>query len=103
MEAILAHEELLTLKYVGQLLTTLYPSEARRRQVHDLLTQIAASADREATKAALRAAGTALYATDPAYPGLIIQVLSDGTRTPGRLENRRFIPLKDEPVGRSQA
>jgi len=36
--------------------------------------------DREALKAALRAAGAPLYATDPEHPGMIIQVLPDGTR-----------------------
>jgi len=92
VEAILAHQELLTLKQVGELLTPLYPSEVRRREVHDLLTQIAGSADREVTKAGMRAGGTSLYATDPEYPGMIVQVLPDGTRTPGRLEGRRFVP-----------
>ena len=92
VEAVLAHQELLTLKQVGELLTPMYPSAARRREVHDLLTRIAASTDREVTKTALRADGTPLYATDPEHPGMIIQVQSDGTRTPGRLEGRRFVP-----------
>ena len=94
VEAVLAHQELLTLKQVGELLEPLYPSAARRSEVHDLLTRIASSTDREVTKAALRDAGAPLYATDPDYPGMIIQVLPDGTRTPGHLENRRFVPIK---------
>ncbi len=94
VEAVLAHQELLTLKQVGELLTPLYPSAARRSEVHDLLTRIAASTDREVTKTALRAEGAPLYATDPEYPGMIVQVQSDGTRTPGRLEGRRFVPSK---------
>jgi hypothetical protein len=94
VEAILAHQELLTLKQVGELLTPLYPTAARRSEVHDLLTRIATSSDREPTKTALRADGTPLYATDPEYPGMIVQVLPDGTRTPGRLEGRRFVANK---------
>jgi hypothetical protein len=92
VEAILAHQELLTLKQVGEVLTPLYPSVARRQEVHDLLTRIAASTDREPTKKALRESGAPLYATDPEHPGMIVQVLPDGTRTPGRLEGRRFVP-----------
>jgi hypothetical protein len=92
VEAILAHQELLTLKQVGEVLTPLFPSAARRQEVHDLLTRIAASTDREPTKKALRESGAPLYATDPEHPGLIVQVLPDGTRTPGRLEGRRFVP-----------
>jgi len=92
VEAILAHQELLTLKQVGEVLTPLFPSVARRQEVHDLLMRVAASTDRESTKKALRESGAPLYATDPEHPGMIVQVLPDGTRTPGRLEGRRFVP-----------
>ncbi|MFY9823089.1 MAG: hypothetical protein WAM82_17030 [Thermoanaerobaculia bacterium] len=92
VEAILAHQELLTLKQVGEVLTPLYPSMTRRQEVHDLLTRIATSTDREPTKKALREGGAPLYAADPEHPGMIVQVLPDGTRTPGRLEGRRFVP-----------
>ncbi len=92
VEALLAHQELLTLKQVGEVLTPLFPSDARRQEVHDLLTRIAGSTDREPTKKALRESGSPLYAADPEHPGLIVQVLPDGTRTPGRLEGRRFVP-----------
>ena len=92
VEAILAHQELLPLKQVGEVLTPLFPSAAQRQEVHDLLTRIAGSTDREPTKKALRESGAPLYATDPEHPGLIVQVLPDGTRTPGRLEGRRFVP-----------
>jgi hypothetical protein len=94
VEAILAHQELLTLKRFGELLTPVFPSKVRRQEVHDLLMRIATSTDREVTKAALRAAGKPLFATDPEHPGLIIQVQPDGTRIPGHLEGRRFVPLE---------
>lgn len=84
VEAVLDHQ-------VGEILTSLYLSTARR-QVHDLLTRIAAGTDREATKTALRAEGAPIYATEPEYPGMVVQVLPDGTRTPGHLEGRRFVP-----------
>ena len=92
VEAILAHQELLTLKQVGELLTPVFPSAVRRQKVHDLLSQIADSTDREATKTVLRASGTPLYTADPEHPSIIIQVRPDGTRVPGRMEGRRFVP-----------
>jgi ParD-like antitoxin of type II bacterial toxin-antitoxin system len=98
MEAILAHRELLGLKQAGDLLTPLDLSAARRHEVHDLLDGIAKSADREVTKSALRTAGRPVYATDPNHPGRIVQVLPDGTRIPGRLEGRRFVPMQSHPI-----
>jgi len=98
VEAILAHQELLTLKQVGELLTPVFPTAARQQEVHELLSRIADSSDREATKAALRSSGSPLYATDPAYPGLIIQAWPDGRRIPGSLEGRRFVPVKQDPA-----
>jgi hypothetical protein len=100
VEVVLAHQELLTLKEVGEILTPLYPSAVRRQEVHDLLDRIATTADREPTRTALQASGKPLYATDPEYPGMIVQVLPDGTRTPGRLEGRRFVPANSE-LGKS--
>lgn len=98
VEVIVAHQELIGLKQAGELLTPLSPSVARPREVHDLLARIANSADREATKSGLRATGKPVYATDPNYPGMIVQVLPDGTRTPGRLEGRRFVPMQNGPT-----
>jgi hypothetical protein len=36
----------------------------------------------------------ARYGTDPAFPGLVVRVGADGTRVPGKIEKRRFVPLK---------
>jgi hypothetical protein len=69
-----------------------------RQEVHDLLMRIATSTDREAIKAALRAAGTPLYSADPEHPGMIVQVLPDGTRTLGHMEGRRFVPLESKSI-----
>jgi hypothetical protein len=74
----------------------------QRSEVHDLLTRIAATADREATTSPLRAAKRPVYATDPEHPDLIVQVLPDGTRTLGHLEGRRFVPMQSNPVKSSQ-
>ena len=35
------------------------------------------------------------YGTDPAFPGLMIRVDADGTKTPGRFVGRTFVPIAD--------
>jgi hypothetical protein len=95
VEALVAHQELLALKKAGDLLGPVFPTAARRKQVHDVLQQIAASADRSAAIAVVQSSsGGRRYATDPAHPGMVIEVLPDGTRRPGRLEGRRFVPAR---------
>lgn len=92
VEAVLAHEELLTLKKTGELLRPVFPSATRRKEVHDLLARVAASEDRRTVKAAVRAKGQPIYAADPDDPEMVVQVDPDGTRTRGRIEGRRFVP-----------
>jgi len=96
VEAILAHRELLALKGAGELLASLFPSANRRQEVHDLLTRLATTSDREAAKELIRAGGKPLYTTDPHHPGMLVQVLPDGARTLGRMENRRFVPIESK-------
>jgi len=94
VEAILAHRELLGLKGAGEILSAIFPSPTLRQEVHDLLTRIATTDDRETAKALIHASGTPLYETDPNHPGLLVQVLPDGTRTLGHMVNRRFVPTE---------
>lgn len=43
--------------------------------------------------AVLRASGRFHYGTDPALPGCLVRISPDGTRTPGHLVKRQFVPL----------
>jgi len=95
VEALVAHRELLTLKKAGELLTPVFPSAARRHQVHDLLMRLTASGEREPVKAELRAVGKPMYATDKDHPGMIVEVGLDGKRRVGRLVGRRFVPSEE--------
>jgi hypothetical protein len=95
VETLVAHQELLTLKKVGELLTPVFPSAARRREVHDLLTRVTADRDRERLKAEIHATGKPVYATDKDHPGMVVQVTPDGKRTVGRLKGRHFVPAEE--------
>lgn len=98
-EAVLAHDELLTLRTTGELLTPVFPSAARRREVHDLLTRVAAAADRGAgIRERIRTGNRPVYEGAPGRPGMIVQVSPDGTRRLGHLENRRFVPAEERGV-----
>ena len=40
---------------------------------------------------ALKASGRAIYATDPALPGFLVRTNPDGSKSVGRMVNRRFV------------
>jgi hypothetical protein len=92
VEVLVAYQDVLALKRAGQSLPI--PALVRRDEVHDLLTRLVEGADREAVKARIRAAGTPVYAADPEHPGRVIEVQTDGTSRPGRLERRRFVAAR---------
>lgn len=94
-EMLMSHRELIGIKSLNDV----FPSSPRREEIHRLLTHLVEKPhDRKQAHALILRAGTPVYETDPAHPGQIIQVSSDGTRKPGRLKNRRFVPGK--PVAR---
>ena len=90
VEVIVAYQEVLALKRAGQTLPI--PTFVRREEVHELLARLGDDVDRKNVKARIQTAGTPLYTTDPEYPGMIVEIRADGTRTPGHLEDRRFMP-----------
>ena len=90
VEVIVAYQEVLALKRAGQTLPI--PTFVRREEVHELLARLVEDVDRKTVKARIQTAGTPLYTTDPEYPGMIVEIRADGTRTPGHLEDRRFMP-----------
>ncbi len=82
VEVMLAYGEVLALKRAGEALPI--PANVRREDVHNLLRRLAVDTDRTGLKARLQALGAPLYETDPRYPGMIVEVLPDGTKRPGR-------------------
>lgn len=60
--------------------------------VPEALERARSGAGQEAALAHLRESGQPRYGTDPAYPGRIIRIDPDGTRTVGSFVNRRFVP-----------
>ena len=98
VEVLVAYSEVLALKSAGQTLPI--PGFARREDVHDLLAGLVEDADRASVKARIHAAGTPLYTADPDYPGMIVEIQADGSRTPGSLEGRRFEPAKGKSSAR---
>lgn len=67
------------------------PKGSRRKAVRAAVAQ-AIDADKNLARAKIRAAGQAVYGTDPRWPGRIVRIDADGKRTPGRFDNRRFVP-----------
>ena len=94
VEVLMAYREVLALKRAGQTLPI--PTFLRREDVHDLLAGLVNDTDRASVKARIHAEGAPLYATDPDHPGMIVEIQADGSRTPGSLEGRRFVPAGDK-------
>jgi len=90
VEVLVAYRDVLALKRAGQTLPV--PAFVARDAVHEVLARLVEGVDREDVKARIRAAGTPLYTIDPDRPGRIVEIQADGTRTPGRLDGRRFVP-----------
>jgi len=64
---------------------------AKRKTVLAILEHVAASSDRTDVIDAVRKGGQPVFGTDPAFPGMTVRLDPDGTRTPGRLMDRRFV------------
>jgi hypothetical protein len=91
VEAMIAYGDVLALKRVGETLPI--PAQVAHADVRNVLTALAQDVGREKVRARIDrvTAGNPVYTTDAAYPGKIVEVRADGTRTPGRLEDRRFV------------
>ena len=87
VEAALRYEESRALKRVGGLRL-----RETREIVLSALRRIAPMAARSAFARALRE-GRVVYQSDPNGSGAIMRIEPDGTRTLGRFEKRRFVPL----------
>lgn len=95
VEAVLKHADILALKRSDGDPIRAFPDQAKRQAVHALLERIATSADRSDLLEKLRSRGKPVYGTDPRFPGMVVRIDPDGERTPGRFENRCFIPVAE--------
>ena len=99
VEAALKYPDVLAIKRSGGDLANAFDGKAKRQAVHARLERIATSNDRSQVTDALRRRGKPVYGTDPAYPGMVVRIDPDGTRTPGHFENRRFVPAASPRLG----
>ncbi len=91
VEAVLQHADTLRLKRARDL-GEAFPDEAKREAVLAVLERLASTTDRATAIERVRRGGRPVYGSDSRFPGLVVRVDPDGTRTPGRFENRRFVP-----------
>ncbi len=92
VEAALMHNDLLDLKQHEGNLKQAFTNPTKREQILAILDQIAASTDRSNLKERIQSSGKPIYSIDPQFPGMLVKIDPDGTRTPGHIKNRRFIP-----------
>ncbi len=93
VEVIATYREVLALKNVGRSLPL--PTFVRPEDVRELLMGLVLDSDRTEVKADIAASGAPFYEADPERPGMIVEIRADGTRIPGRLDGRRFVPDRE--------
>lgn len=90
VETVLRHQDVQALKRSPADSTLAVPA---RRAIQAVLGRLATEKDRGTLAARLKA-GRVVYQADPGSSGLTERVDPDGTRTLGRLVNRRFVPAR---------
>jgi hypothetical protein len=90
VEAVLRHQDVQALKRSPMDATLTGPA---RRAIEAALERAVADTGRAALARRLKA-GRVVYQSDPAGSGLTERIGPDGTRTLGRLVNRRFVPAR---------
>ena len=93
VETALRHEDALALKEAGGDLRRAFPGATTREAIHGLLHRIAARSDRSDLARTLMR-GRVVYQSDPNGSSATMRIEPDGTRTLGRLEQRRFVALR---------
>jgi len=92
VERALQHADTLALKS-GVPLEEAFPQEAKREAILATLEHVANSADRGTALERAGVGNKPVYGSDPRFPGLVVRIDPDGTRVPGRFENRQFVPV----------
>jgi len=90
VETVLSHQDVRALKRAPTHATLTVPG---RRAVQAVLERLVTEKNRGVLASRLKA-GRVVYQSDPAGSGLTERLSPDGTRTLGRLANRRFVPAR---------
>jgi hypothetical protein len=102
VEALVSQSEIIALKSADIGGPNSPSSLAAQEAMKSLLLKIAISPDRSAVLDMLTSRGKPVYGTDPAWPGMLVRFDQDGTKVPGQLKNRRFVPAKTKAATRSR-
>jgi len=92
VEAILGNAEVKALKENLPFFLQQVSTQSVESKIVSTVTQIMIYPDREAVKAKILAPGVPVYEADPAHPGKVIRIMSDGTRVSGRVKGGVFTP-----------
>ena len=92
VEAMLAYEEVLALKRVGEVVPV--PRELSRGDARARLDALVSSSDRKDVLDRIISVGGPLYGADPDRSGRVLEVGADGSRRAGIVRDRKFVPSK---------
>jgi hypothetical protein len=100
IEGMLTSADASALKRSKGSLENVIPDVAKRLAVANAIAHALDTSSRTGLTERVVPSDQPKYGPDPAFPGLVVRVDPDGTRTPGRFVNRWFVPLTETPARR---
>jgi hypothetical protein len=101
IEGMLTSADASSLKRSKGSLEKVIPDRAKRLAVANAIAHALDTSSHIGLAERVAASDRSKYGSDPAFPGLVVRVDPDGTRTPGRFVDRRFVPLVEVPAQRA--
>jgi hypothetical protein len=98
IEGLLTSADAHSLKRSKGSISKAIPDSARRLAVATAIAQALDSSSHIGLAERVAPNDRPRYGSDPAFPGLVVRVDPDGTRTPGRFVDRQFVPLTETAV-----
>ena len=95
VEGLLTSSDIHTLKRANSVREKETPYVGQINDIVNALAEAVGAGGSRALSERIARVDSVRYGTDPAFPGLMVRVDANGTKTPGRFVGRTFMPLAE--------